>query len=67
MLSILVAMWLLVVLIGAIAAYLLLKLVRLIRADADLVVLSKKMKPEYFQGKVVWITGASSGSKFIVS
>ena len=40
-----------------------LKLVQLARADADLTVLSSKMKPQYFQGRVVWVTGASSGSK----
>ena len=43
--------------------YLVLKLVQLARADADLTVLGSKMKPQYFQGRVVWITGASSGSK----
>ncbi len=55
-------MWLLL-LIGAVAAYLLLKLVWLLVGDTDLVVRSLKMKPEYFQGRVIWVTGASSGSK----
>ena len=45
------------------AAYLLLKSVQLYRADADLTVLASKMRPEYFEGRVVWVTGASSGSK----
>ncbi len=59
-------MWLILILVVvvAVAAYPLLKLVRLLRGDADLVVLSKKMKPEYFKGKVIWVTGASSGSKY---
>ena len=56
-------MLLLLVLVIVIVVYLLLKLVQLLRADADLVVLNSKMKPEYFQGRVVWVTGASSGSK----
>ena len=43
--------------------YLILKVVQLWRADADLTVLGSKMKPQYFQGRVVWVTGASSGSK----
>ncbi|XP_064384674.1 dehydrogenase/reductase SDR family member 7-like [Halichondria panicea] len=42
--------------------YLLYKLVVfVIRADADLTLLFKTLKPHYFDNKVVWVTGASSG------
>ena len=45
--------------------YLLYKLVVfVIRADADLTLLFKTLKPHYFDNKVVWVTGASSGSEF---
>ena len=54
-------MWLFLV-SGVVVGYLVLKLVKLARADADLTVLGSKMKPQYFQGRVVWVTGASSGS-----
>ena len=57
-------MWLLA-LTGGVFVYFVLKVVQLCRADADLTVLGSKMKPQYFEGKVVWVTGASSGSKCI--
>ncbi len=45
--------------------YLLYKLVVfVIRTDADLTLLFKTLKPHYFDNKVVWVTGASSGSEF---
>ncbi len=56
-------MWLFVF-VCVCAAYLLLRFIKLCTADGDLTVLGSKMKPEYFQGRVVWVTGASSGSKF---
>eukprot|EP00731_Ephydatia_muelleri_P000463 Em0001g463a len=52
-------MWLLLTL--PIVAYLLYKVFLFANADADLALLSKRIKPSYFKGKVVWITGASSG------
>ena len=55
-------MWLLLTL--PIVAYLLYKVFLFANADADLALLSKRIKPSYFKGKVVWITGASSGSKY---
>ena len=54
-----------ILLLGALGGYWLYKLFNLYRADGDLVTLSKSMRPEYFKGKVVWVTGASSGSKFV--
>ncbi|XP_064397214.1 dehydrogenase/reductase SDR family member 7-like isoform X2 [Halichondria panicea] len=56
-------MWLLLLVLAhlAIAGYLLHRLVRLLTADADLQVLGSRLKPGYFNGRVVWITGASSG------
>ncbi len=58
-------MWLLLLVLAhlAIAGYLLHRLVRLLTADADLQVLGSRLKPGYFNGRVVWITGASSGSE----
>ena len=50
---------------AVVAAYLLYKVVRIARADCDLTLLSRKLKAGYFTGKVVWVTGASSGSTFI--
>ena len=55
-------MWLLV-LCSALVGYILFKIFQLYRADADLTVLGSKLKPEYFKDRVVWVTGASSGSK----
>lgn len=54
-------MWALV-LFAAIAAYAVYKLFVFAMGDGDLAVLSKKLKQSYFTGKVVWVTGASSGS-----
>ena len=59
-------MWL-ILLCSAVVGYILLKLFQLYRADADLTVLASKLKPEYFKDRVVWVTGASSGSKIIAS
>ena len=53
-------LWLLVT---AVAAYLLYKLLVFVRADGDLALLSKRLRPNYFGDKVIWITGASSGSE----
>ena len=47
--------------------YLLYKVILLATADADLTLYTKKMKPSYFDQKVVWVTGASSGSELIYS
>ena len=49
---------------GSIAlVYLVYKTIRLLLSDCDLTVKSKTLKSGYFKGKVVWVTGASSGSK----
>eukprot|EP00877_Chromochloris_zofingiensis_P006070 jgi/Chrzof1/1716/Cz10g18120.t1 len=49
------------ILIG-LSVYAIYNLVRLIRADADLALLSKgRHKADAFRGKVIWITGASQG------
>ena len=45
------------------AAYLLYKVFRMLRADCDLTLLNRRLRPAYFAGKVVWVTGASSGSR----
>ena len=50
---------------AVVAAYLLYKVVRIARADCDLTLLSRRLKAGYFTDKVVWVTGASSGSTFI--
>ncbi len=42
---------------------LLYKVVVLVRADADLTLLSRTLDTLYFDNKVVWVTGASSGSE----
>ena len=57
-------MWLWLV-VGAIVVYLLLQLFRLLRADGDLQVLGSSLKPDYFKDRVVWVTGASSGSEWV--
>ena len=49
--------------IGVFGGYLLHKLFRFYFSDGDFVTLSKSMRPEYFRDKVVWVTGASSGSE----
>ena len=46
------------------AVYLVYKAVKILRTDCDLTLMSKRLKAGYFNGKVVWVTGASSGSKF---
>ena len=45
-----------------VAAYLVYKVVSIVRADCDLTLLGKRLKAGYFSGKVVWVTGASSNS-----
>ena len=35
----------------------------LAKADGDLLLMRKRLKPSYFKDKVVWVTGASSGSE----
>ena len=57
-------MWLWLV-VGTVVGYLLLQLVRLLRADGDLQVLGSSLKPDYFKDRVVWVTGASSGSEWV--
>jgi len=52
-----------VLILGVLGGYLLFKLFKLYNADGDLLTLSKTMRPKYFRDKVVWVTGASSGSK----
>ncbi len=37
------------------------KIYKFATADADLYLLGHSLKPEFFKGKVVWVTGASSG------
>ena len=56
--------WLLPAAGTVLAAYLAYKAVRILRTDCDLTLMSKRLKAGYFNGKVVWVTGASSGSKF---
>ena len=48
---------------GLALLYLLYKVVVLAFAGTDLTLYSKKLKPSYFDKKVVWVTGASSGSE----
>ena len=50
-------------LFSVLVGYVLLKLFQLWRADGDLTVMGSSMKPEYYKDRVVWVTGASSGSK----
>ncbi len=51
------------ILIAVVAAYAVYKLFIFASADGDLAVVGSRLKPSYFTGKVVWVTGASSGSK----
>ena len=37
------------------------KLYKFVTADADLNLLNHSLKPDFFKGKVVWVTGSSSG------
>ncbi len=55
----------LVVLLVLVLVYLLYKVVVFARADADLTLLSKTLDSKYFDNKVVWVTGASSGSESV--
>ena len=59
--------WLLPAAGTVLAAYLAYKAVKILRTDCDLTLMSKRLKAGYFNGKVVWVTGASSGSKFFSS
>ncbi len=43
---------------------LLYRVVVFVRADADFTLLSKTLDTRYFDNKVVWVTGASSGSEY---
>ncbi|XP_064401240.1 dehydrogenase/reductase SDR family member 7-like [Halichondria panicea] len=52
--------WLVILLVLALL-YLLYKLVVFVRADADITLLSRTLDTRYFDNKVVWVTGASSG------
>ncbi len=56
----------LAVLLALVLVYLLYKVVVFARADAYLTLLSKTLNSKYFDNKVVWVTGASSGSEFII-
>ena len=49
--------------IAILVLFVLYKVVILATADGDLTVLSKNMNPAYYKDKVVWVTGASSGSE----
>ena len=44
--------------------YYLVKLVQLLFSDCDLQLRSCRLKKEYFKDKVVWLVGASGGSKY---
>lgn len=50
-----------IVLISIAVLYLLYWLIRFALADADVNLLRHSLKPGYYEGKVVWVTGASSG------
>ena len=58
-------MAILVILLVLALLYLLYKLVVFVRADADLTLLSRTLDTCYFDNKVVWVTGASSGSELV--
>ena len=51
----------LTLLIVSVLIYIIFLAIKFYLADADLSLLKCSMKPEYFRGKVVWVTGASSG------
>ena len=55
--------WVLATAGSAVAAYLIYKSVRILRTDCDLTLMSKSLRAQYFSGRVVWVTGASSGSE----
>ena len=45
--------------------YLIIKVVRFMFSDCDLTLMSCKIRPEYYQNRVVWLVGASGGSKLM--
>ncbi len=47
--------------ITVLLVYLAYKLFKFVKADADFTLLGCSLKPGFFEGKVVWVTGASSG------
>ena len=51
----------LTLLIISILLYIVFVAIKFYYADADLALLKCSINPEYFKGKVVWVTGASSG------
>jgi hypothetical protein len=53
--------WVLLAAGSAVGAYLVYKSVRILRTDCDLTLMPKRLRPDYFSGRVVWVTGASSG------
>jgi chemotaxis methyl-accepting protein methylase len=59
-------MWWWVAVLVAIVSYIAYKALVFFRADGDFTVISKRLKPEYFKGRVIWITGASSGSEYSI-
>ena len=48
-------------LVTVVVIYLVYKVLRFATADADLNLLSHSLKPHFFKGKVIWVTGSSSG------
>ena len=58
-----VSYWLAVSVAVILALVLLRKVFLLVTGDADLTLLSKSLVPDFFRNKVVWVTGASSGSE----
>ena len=48
-------------LVTVVVIYLVYKVLRFATADGDLNLLSHSLKPHFFKGKVVWVTGSSSG------
>lgn len=58
-----VTCWLAVAAAVILALVFLRKLFLLLTGDADLTLLSKSLVPNFFKDKVVWVTGASSGSE----
>ena len=60
--------WLVVEVVVAVTVVLtLLKLLRILRGDADLSLQRKSLVPDFYKDKVVWVTGASSGSTNVLS
>ena len=50
---------------AGLVVFLFYKLIQFIKADGDFTVLSSQLKKDYFKGRVVWVTGASSGSELV--